>query len=167
MSTGGRRLGTAMALLHASTKDPNRFENLILASAGHYAPYEVREILRNTPVENIPAELMTARLLFAVHGEEQVRTLHRNFRDFAAIYDDLNFTPPLLGIIAARTLILHGDRDPQFPVELVMEMYRAIPNASLWMVPNAGHSLLADDLPKFPGGDNFGAVAVEFLLNRF
>jgi len=49
------------------------------------------------------------------------------------------FTPPLLATITARTLIVHGDRDPLYPVELALEMYRAIPSSALWVVPNGGH----------------------------
>jgi pimeloyl-ACP methyl ester carboxylesterase len=157
----------AIALLHACTAEPDRFESLILASVGHYASYNARELLRNTPVENISAEIMAKRLKFAVHGEKQVQTLHSNFRDLADVYDDPNFTPPLLGTIAARTLLVHGDRDPQFPLELVLELYRSIPNASLWTLPNAGHALFGRELPRFPGGDPFATVAADFLLSRF
>ena len=58
---------------------------------------------------------------------------------FAASYDDLNFTPPLLSTIRARTLIVQGDRDPLYPVELSVEMARAIPHSELWIVPGGGH----------------------------
>lgn len=51
----------------------------------------------------------------------------------------MNFTPPLLSTIQARTLIVQGDRDPLYPVEISVEMAKAIPNASLWIVPNSGH----------------------------
>jgi pimeloyl-ACP methyl ester carboxylesterase len=70
---------------------------------------------------------------------------------FADSYDDLNFTPPYLGKITARTLIVQGDRDPLYPVEISVEMARAIPRASLWIVPNAGH------------GPVLGSRWVEFL----
>ena len=73
------------------------------------------------------------------HGDEQIRALWRMTRRFADNYSDMNFTPPLLSTITARTLIVHGDRDPLYPVELAIEMYRAIPRASLWVVPGGGH----------------------------
>ena len=34
---------------------------------------------------------------------------------------------------------MHGDRDPLYPVELAVELFRGIPNAALWVVPNGGH----------------------------
>jgi pimeloyl-ACP methyl ester carboxylesterase len=51
----------------------------------------------------------------------------------------MNFTPPYLSTIGARTLIVQGDRDPLYPVELAVEMAKAIPQSSLWVVPNGGH----------------------------
>jgi pimeloyl-ACP methyl ester carboxylesterase len=51
----------------------------------------------------------------------------------------MNFTPPYLSTITARTLIVHGDRDPFFPVSIPVEVYRAIPDSYLWVVPNGGH----------------------------
>jgi len=37
-----------------------------------------------------------------------------------------------------RKLIIHGDRDQFFPVSSPVEMYRSIPHARLWIVPNGG-----------------------------
>ena len=55
------------------------------------------------------------------------------------------FTPPYLATIRARTLIIHGDRDPLMPVYVPNELYRSIPNAALWIVPNAGHWPFGED----------------------
>ena len=51
----------------------------------------------------------------------------------------MNFTPGELAQITASTLIVYGDRDPLYPVEIALEMYRAIPHAALWMVPGGGY----------------------------
>ena len=71
-------------------------------------------------------------------------------RDVFALLDDMAFTRPLLATIAARTLIVHGDRDPYYPVELAVEMYRSIPKSALWVVPNGDH------------GPIFGPLAARF-----
>ena len=63
----------------------------------------------------------------------------------------MNFDAAALSAITARTLIVHGDRDPLYPVELALEMYRAIPSSALWVVPNGGH------------GPIFGAMAGPFV----
>ena len=71
-------------------------------------------------------------------------------RGFATSYDDMAFTPPLLATIRARTLVVHGDRDPLYPVELGVELYRNIPNAALWIVPNGGHGpIFGASAPRF------------------
>ena len=54
-------------------------------------------------------------------------------------FDDMNFTPPYLSSITARTLIIYGDRDFLYPVNIALEMYAAIPYSYLWIVPNGGH----------------------------
>jgi pimeloyl-ACP methyl ester carboxylesterase len=54
----------------------------------------------------------------------------------------MNFTSPYLATITARTMVIHGDRDPFFPVSIAVEMYQSIPNSALWIVPNTGHDTL-------------------------
>jgi pimeloyl-ACP methyl ester carboxylesterase len=72
-------------------------------------------------------------------GDEQIRALSRIARGFAATFDDMAFTPPLLATIRARTLIVTGDRDPLYPLEIFVEQFRAIPGAALMVIPNGGH----------------------------
>ena len=70
-----------------------------------------------------------------LNGDEQIRALWRHARDFANDREDMNFTPTTLSSITARTLIVHGDRDPLYPVELAVELLRAIAQCS---VPDIG-----------------------------
>jgi hypothetical protein len=80
----------------------------------------------------------------------QIRQLYDMTRAFATSYDDMAFTPPQLGSITARTLIVHGDRDPLYPVELALELFRGIPRSALWIIPYGAH------------GPIFGAMAPPF-----
>ena len=84
------------------------------------------------------------------------------FHNFADNYDDVNFALPSLSTITTRTLIANGDRDPFYPASLAAEMYAAIPNAYLWIVPNGDH---------FPfRGENarlFAHIALEFLQGHW
>jgi pimeloyl-ACP methyl ester carboxylesterase len=70
----------------------------------------------------------------------------------------MSFTTEHLSKIAARTLVVSGDRDPLYPVELAVELYRGIRNASLYVVPGGGHG------PIF-GAESarFAQRALEFL----
>jgi pimeloyl-ACP methyl ester carboxylesterase len=78
------------------------------------------------------------------------------FNAFKDSYDDMNFTSPYLSTITARTLIIHGDRDEQFSIEIPMEMYRSIPKSYLWIVPNRDHSITDH-------ADEFATQATQFL----
>jgi pimeloyl-ACP methyl ester carboxylesterase len=83
-------------------------------------------------------------------GEAQIQALMASTKAFADSYDDMNFTPLDLTTIQARTLIVQGDRDPLYPVELSIEMGKAIPKARLWIIPNGGHGPVIGEMwPEF------------------
>jgi len=51
-----------------------------------------------------------------------------------------------LGAITVPTLVIHGETDQLVPPENGRELARAIPNASLVLLPNASHIFLTDQL---------------------
>jgi len=137
------------ALLHIATSQSERVSAMVLVSATPYFPAQARPVMRSYS-DNLP-ESEWARLR-RVHrgGDEQIHALLASTKAFAASYDDMNFTPPHLATIQARTLIVQGDRDPFYPVELSVEMARAIPKSSLWIVPGAGHGpVIGERWPEF------------------
>jgi len=95
--------------------------------------------------DNLPEEQWAILRRTHPGGDAQIEAILASTKSFATSYDDLNFTPPLLSTIQARTLIVQGDRDPLYPVELSVEMARAIPRSSLWIIPNAGHGPVLGD----------------------
>jgi pimeloyl-ACP methyl ester carboxylesterase len=133
ISTGG------MTALHMATSQPDRVSTMILIGATHYFPEQAREIMRATTEEGLTAEELERRRRVHQHGDEQIHKLVRQFNGFKDSYDDMNFTRPFLSTITARTLIIHGDRDQFFPVEIPLEMYQSIPDAALWIIPKGGH----------------------------
>ena len=125
-------------LLHMATKQPDRITSIVLVSATPYFPAQARTIMSQY-ADNLPEEQREILRRRHPGGNEQIKAILANTKSFATSYDDLNFTPPLLSTIKARTLIIQGDRDPLYPVELSVEMFKAIPNSRLWIVPNVGH----------------------------
>ena len=125
-------------LLHMGTKRPGRISPMVLVSATPYFPAQARTIM-NQYSDNLPEEQWEILRRRHLGGDPQIKAILASTKSFATSYDDLNFTPPLLSTIQARTLIIQGDRDPLYPVELSVEMAKAIPNARLWIIPNAGH----------------------------
>jgi len=137
-------------LLHMATMHPERIESMVVVSATMYFPEQARAIMRQVPVEAQPAsEWETMRKRHEL-GDDQIKALWEWQRGMKDSYDDMNFTPPSLNKITATTLIVYGDRDFLYPVEMAVEMYRAIPRASLWVVPNGGHGpVFVDYAPQF------------------
>jgi pimeloyl-ACP methyl ester carboxylesterase len=110
------------SLLHVATMAPGRIAAMVIVAATPYFPEQARVLMRQQPMSRFLAER----------------------------HDDMCFTPPLLATIAAPTLIVNGDRDPLYPVELSVEMYRAIPHAALWIIPEGGHGpIWTDHAPAF------------------
>jgi pimeloyl-ACP methyl ester carboxylesterase len=131
--------GGAKTLLHIATQQPDRVEAMVLVSATPYFPEPARAIMRQTTLESHSEEEWAMMRRRHIHGDDQIRALWQQANAFANSYDDVNFTPPLLSTIKARTLIVHGDRDPLYPAGLALEMYASIPRSYLWIVPDGGH----------------------------
>ena len=125
-------------LLHIATKQPERVKAMVLVSATPYFPMQARTIMSQYG-DNLPEEQWEILRRRHPAGDAQIKAILASTKSFASSYDDLNFTPPLLSTIKARTFIIQGDRDPLYPVELSVEMSKAIPNSRLWIAPNAGH----------------------------
>jgi len=144
-------------LLHMATKQPERINAIVLVSATPYFPPPARPIMSQYP-DLLPEEQREFLRRRHSGGDLQVRAILESTRSFATSYDDMNFTPPYLSTIRARTLIVQGDRDPLYPVELSVEMAKAIPQSQLWILPNAGHGPVFGE--KWP---DFQKTAAAFL----
>lgn len=157
-----RAIGLSMGgniLLHMATLQPHRIEAMVVVSAAMYFPDQARAIMRNVPAsESQPAtewELMRKRHKL---GDRQIVALWNWTRAMKDSNNDMNFTAASLSGITAATLIVYGDRDPLYPVEMAVEMYRAIPRSALWVVPNGGHGPVF-----FDAAAQFAQTTLEFF----
>ena len=154
--------GGGLTLLHMATLRPSLVAAMVLVSAPPYFPAPARAIQRQASDAMFgPAEL---DLMLKRHagGHEQLQQLLAHARGFADSYDDVNFTPPLLGTITANTLIVFGDRDPLYPISLAFGLYSAIPKSHLWVVPNGGHGPVFGDRAS-----RFADTALSFLRGEW
>jgi pimeloyl-ACP methyl ester carboxylesterase len=154
----------AMTLLHAATLQRERVDSMILVGGTPYLPETARAIYREVDPDSIPPERLREMARPHSGGVEQVLQLQRQFRAYKDSYDDVNFTAPFLASIKASTLIVQGDRDQFFPVPMALEMYNAIPDSYLWVVPNRGHSA---GLRTTEGRKNFIETALDFLAGNW
>jgi pimeloyl-ACP methyl ester carboxylesterase len=129
--------GGGNVLLHMATMQPERVKAMVLVSATPYFPAQARPIMRQYR-DSLPDEQREILRRRHPGGDRQIEAILASTAAFADSYDDMSFTPPHLSTIQARTLIVQGDRDPLYPVELSVEMAKAIPQSSLWIVPNSG-----------------------------
>ena len=142
--------GGGLALLHMATTRPAVVDAMVIVSAPPYFPAQARAIQRQASEAMFDATELDLMRKRHVRGPDQLQQLLKHARGFADSYDDVSFTPPHLGTIRARTLIVFGDRDPLYPVSLGFELYSAIPKAYLWVVPNGGHGpVFGDAAPRF------------------
>ena len=126
-------------LLHMATMQPARLKAMVTVSSPAYFPAQARAVMAQALEPTSELEWNELRAKHR-HGDEQIRELYRTARGFAQSYDDMNFTPPLLSTIRARTLLVAGDRDPFYPVSMFAAMHEAIPNSALWVLPESGHA---------------------------
>jgi pimeloyl-ACP methyl ester carboxylesterase len=153
----GMSLG-AKALLHVATQQPERIEAMVLVSAAPYFPEATRALMRAAGTAAHTEREWALMRQWHLQGDDQIRALWDMPNQFANDYEDMTFTPPRLGRIRARTLIVHGDRDPLYPVTLAVEMHAAIPRSHLWIVPNGGHGPIFGDM-----AGPFAHTALTFL----
>jgi len=151
MSTGG------MTLLHMATSQPRRIGSMVLISTSSHFPKQARAIMQRASFNTMPREVVEMYRECAKRGDKQIHELISQFNAFHNNYDDMNFTAQSLSAITARTLVVHGDRDNFFPVEIAVSIYRSIPNATLWIVPHGDHVPVYD--PRLP----FTSTALQFL----
>jgi len=100
-------------LIHMATQQPERITDLVLISATPYFTKELREACSREMDKKMDAFYDRISSLHQ-YGAEQAKRIRLQCYNWKDSYDDMNFTPPYLSTIKARTLIVHGDRDPFF-----------------------------------------------------
>jgi pimeloyl-ACP methyl ester carboxylesterase len=152
----------AKTLLHVATQQPARVEAMVSVSATPYFPEQARKIMRQVSPDNRTEAEWQQMRQWHKQGDEQIRALRRMSNAFKDSYDDMNFTPPYLSTITAPTLIVHGDRDPLYPVQMAIELYTSIPRSYLWVIPNGGHGPIFGNMAA-----QFVEISLAFLRNEW
>lgn len=151
ISSGG------MTLLHMATSQPRRIDSMVLISATSWFPDQARAIMRRASFNTMPQPVRAMYRECAKRGDAQIRQLIAQFNAFHKNYDDMNFTVQNLSAVTARTLVVHGDRDQFFPVEIAVSIYRSISDAALWIIPGGDH------VPIYDAAVPFASTALRFL----
>lgn len=138
--------GGGCALLHIAYQQPDKIKSMTIISAAPYFPQKTRDVMKQFALQEKTEEQWVAMRSIHFHGDEQIQMLWEQASAFANDdMKDMNFTSEMLSKIKSKTFIVQGDRDPIYPIELTIEMYKGIPNAYLWIIPNGGHVPISTD----------------------
>lgn len=152
--------GGGITALHMATMRPARVSRMVVVSAPPAFPPQAQAIQRVFSESMLPAaEREAMRVRHPRPGQ-----LDQLFAQVRAMADggDPAFDAASLSAITAETLVVFGDRDPLYPVELAFDLRAAIPTSWLWVVPNGGHA------PVFGAqAAEFAKTALEFLDGAF
>lgn len=154
----GDSAGSCM-LQYMASQQPNRPQAIVLLEGGSYFPEQTRAELRKW-AKTPDADLGMEQHLH-LHGISQMRPL---LDLLPQVMDDYKVHPPDLSAIRSKTLLVFGDRDELYPLSVPMEMYAALANACLWIVPNAHHAFLVHETEKY--AESFIHTALKFLQDE-
>jgi pimeloyl-ACP methyl ester carboxylesterase len=139
----GHCLGAAIAFSYAAAH-PKKIQGIVSEACGFYSDEQIRESCRIIfcPWEDV-AHKYRHELITMHRGEKQARLFWELCRSHTSSYVmsssyDLR---PLLADIRCPVLVAAGDDDFLFSVEHTLSGFRCIPDARLWIAPDAGHNL--------------------------
>jgi len=145
----------AGVLLHMAVQRPDVMEAIVPVAGAHVNRPGPKQVVAEWTWENQPPVAQERLLAMHPGGVRQIRTL------FARLVEDSSPDPwtdtiarECLQSTPTSTLFVLGDRDAFVPIELVLEAYRALPNAALWVIPGGGHTAIWDSeetQAMFPG----------------
>ena len=102
------------------------------------------------PMERVEAENpFWARRLAETHGAERWRGLVADLAAFTRALPGQHMSDLHLNAITASTLVSAGDADRFFDVRHAVDLYRAIPEARLWILPGLDHPIQGVDAEAF------------------
>lgn len=149
-------------LLNMATIQPDRIESMILVATAPYLSIKARDYMQRYSWHNISKR--SKQNLIKRHNNDslQAKALMTTFNSFVTNDTIVNFTPPLLASIRAKTLVVAGENDYLGP-KLAFEMHENIPESHIWIVPNAGHAgpVTGSHIPSFLD------IAQDFLSGRW
>lgn len=162
-----------MIAQHLAARHPQRVKSLALmmtTSGARYlpqAPWQVQQALVPPPIHTAEKGVVDhlERLMYCIGspGYRPDRTLHRarmealvrrsyrpagSVRQMIAIAADGDRSP-LLGLVRAATVVIHGAADPLVPSAAALDLARKLPDATLDLIPGMGHDLPLPLVPRF------------------
>lgn len=130
-----------MTMLRVARYAPDLVKAMVIDSATYRVPLEARKFYRSPDLLS-PRLIRYYKAANEVLGEDYWRFLAQTFYDFRLPECDINVPLETLKDIKAPTLIISGDRDSFFTVDIAIDMKQTIPTSELLVVPNTKHIVM-------------------------
>lgn len=157
--SGARAVGLSyggLVLLELAHNHPQQLSSMILIGASaNYNGKENQDPNNPFDFEQLPEAFLAQLQSVHPHGISQVKALFNQDLSY-----EIKLSETDLSQIPARTLIIGGDRDDIVGVDAAVQLYKHLPDARLWILPNTGHLAITE-----PNKERFLATALEFLGN--
>ncbi|HEX2515319.1 MAG TPA: alpha/beta hydrolase [Chloroflexota bacterium] len=153
----------AMQLLTLGLEAPGLARALILCAGTYFFADELRAWWRTQTPESVTdaARRETLRAAHTAEGLDHWRTVVAAWLALAGHAHGDDFPEPeALPGLEMPVLLVHGDRDRFFPVEVPAQLYGMLPDAELCLLPRTGHGL-----PRERAGW-FNTIVLDFLARR-
>lgn len=139
----GSSMGGAVALWTA-VHCPDRVRRLVLYRVGYRKTAETHTGTRGMADPAYWKSVGLDRWLSRIHEpqggpEAWKRVIGRVAEALDPLDSDHDHSLEALAGLAHPTLVVVGDRDPLVPLDQALDMYRAIPDCGLWVMPHATH----------------------------
>lgn len=142
-----------ITLMHMAAQKPEVIEEMIIISGGHRYTENARNDIRYDSFEKASEDLRQYYMDIHFGDTTKIQALFDDINymaDQIPVHpDELTLNKQVLSNITIPVLLVWGDRDFYFPVDVATELFHSLPNANLWVVPGHGHT----SIWSFLGGD--------------
>lgn len=151
----------AITLMSIARQQPDLLDAMVLISGAHRIDPAMRQILLEDSFEKSDADLQEYYRQIHNNDMDKINGIFTDIRKFVETRD--MFSIDEIEEIQIPVLLVFGDRDTFYPLEIPLEMYKALPNARLWIVPEQGHTPVWASM----GADKQTAQIFPKMVSRF
>ena len=130
-----------MTMLHVARYAPKLVRAMVIDSATYMIPQSAQRYYKS-PKSLSPKLQDYYKKANEIYGTEYWHEMAQAFYNFRLPDCDINISLESLKEITSPTLIMHGDRDNFFPVDIPVNMKMTIPNSELSIFPNTAHIIM-------------------------
>ncbi|WKZ69561.1 MAG: alpha/beta hydrolase [Melioribacteraceae bacterium] len=157
--------GGGMTILNMVKQKPGLVKTMTLIGCAHKFTKEGIEFTKHDTFENLSEELKVFYREIHPNGDTQTKKLFDQMFPLLLAYNNFDIYSKELEESETRSLIIMGDKDYYFKPEYAVEMFNALPNSQLWIVPNQGHLPFREDWGGSEAVERIFVDEIEKIIN--